>query len=93
MTNATRVACQNRPRFTATPSSASVQSRVRDADCDAALLDGHVCDLRTYEEAATGDAYEGLTEAQRSAVRGVCVHPSCATCRRSQRHQCDMVCI
>ena len=48
-----------------------------DADCDAALLDGHVCDLRTYEEAATGDAYEGLTEAQRSAVRGVCVNPNC----------------
>jgi hypothetical protein len=48
-----------------------------DADCDAALLDGHVCDLRTYEEAATGDAYEGLTDAQRSEVRGVCVNPSC----------------
>jgi hypothetical protein len=48
-----------------------------DADCEAASLEGHVCDLRPYEEAATGAAYEALTPEQRAEVRGVCVNPSC----------------
>ena len=47
------------------------------ADCDAASLDGHICDLRPYEEAATGTTYDALTPEQRAEVRGVCVNPSC----------------
>lgn len=74
--------CNARPVFGA-PLECDVIDRIcavtctTDADCTAGNLDGYVCDLRTNGEVASEEVNAGLTEAQREAVRGVCVNPNC----------------